>query len=236
MRLQKSGFTLVEVIVASTIGAFIALVAVGTLRVISTSAEMLDNNIDVAAEVRFASKIIAADLMNLYRDSSLENTKLVGTVGQTTQGSISCLTLYTVGRTKARVDQPEGDVYEVEYYIIRDEEKSVLCRRLWPNPDKDTPPGGILSVIAENVDDFQVRYFDGQEWQNEWPEEMQSLPELVEVSIQAERRNRADVATEFFIVNFPRFESEQTSALEQGQETESAVESETVQPPGSRRE
>ncbi len=71
---------MVEVLVASTIGVFIALVAVGTLRAITASAEIVDNNINVAAEVRFASNIISRDLSNLYRDTNQRNTRLIGRV------------------------------------------------------------------------------------------------------------------------------------------------------------
>jgi len=204
MGVRKSGFTLVEVLLASMIGAFVALVAVGTLRAISASAEMLENNISTASEARFASKMIARDLMNLYRDRSSKRRKLVGLVEETDEGLVSCLSFYTVGRTKARIAEPEGDVYEVEYYLLKKEDKRALMRRLWPNPDKDSPPGGILTAIAEDIDAFEVKYFDGKQWYIEWSEELKSLPELVEVTIVASRQSRADMAVESFIVNFPR--------------------------------
>jgi len=98
---------------------------------------------------------------------------LIGTVEDSEQDSISYLVFYTVSRAKARSDQAEGDIYEVEYYLMKDEDKSRLMRRLWPNPNEEDEPGGILSVIAEDIDVFQVRYFDGEEWSEEWPEEMQ---------------------------------------------------------------
>ncbi|GAH81348.1 unnamed protein product, partial [marine sediment metagenome] len=72
---------------------------------------------------------------------------------------------------------------------------------------------GILTVIAEDIEVFAVRYFDGEEWQSEWPEEMESVPELVEVSIAAKQpgrtpplggAGRTDMTVESFIVNFPR--------------------------------
>jgi general secretion pathway protein J len=206
MYLRKTGFTLVEVLAASTIGVFIAVVAVSTLRAITASAEMVDSNINVAAEVRFASNIISRDLSNLYRDTNIKNTRLIGRVIESDEGAVSWLTFYTVGRINARTDQPEGDVYEVEYYLHKDEDKeeSALFRRLWPNPDPNEDPGGILTVISESVEVFAVRYFDGEEWQTEWPEEMQSVPELVEVSIAARQPGRTDMTIESFVVNFPR--------------------------------
>ena len=216
---RKTGFTLVEVIIASVIGAFVALVAVGTLKAISSSAEIADDNIETAAEVRFASKRIATDLVNLYRNKNLRNAKFIGTAGKSEQ--MSCLTFYTVGRIQARIDQPEGDVYEVEYYLLKDDEKSVLMRRLWPNPDEDTKPGGILTVIAEGIDVFQVRFFDGTEWQNEWPEDMESVPDLVEVNIAAKQPGRRDVIMESFVVNFVRSQGTPAVTSESGEEEES---------------
>jgi type II secretion system protein J len=215
---RRKGFTLVEIILASTIGVFVALVAVGTLKAISASAERVDNNIDAACEVRFASERIAADLMNLYRDSPLKNTKLIGTIELSEEGLFSHLILYTVGRIKARADQPEGDVYEVEYYLMKDEGKSALLRRLWPNPDKDAQPGGVLSVIAEDVDVFEVSFFDGEKWQIEWPEEMQSLPKLVEVNIAVKQPNRRDMIKKSFLVNFVRFAPGGANAFQRQQE------------------
>lgn len=199
---NKNGFTLVEVMVASMIGAFIAIVAVGTLKAVSASAQMLDENIESTAEVRFASKLIANDLMNLYMDSNSLNSRLVGTIEESDGDLFSALVLYSVGRAKARIDEPEGDVYEVEYYLVKDEEKSSLMRRLWPNPDEVSTPGGILSVIAEDVNAFVVRYFDGEQWQIDWPEELESIPELVEVVIKGSESGRANAVMESFIVNF----------------------------------
>lgn len=214
--LRKTGFTLVEALVASTIGAFIALVAVGTLRTITTSAEITQENIESAAEVGFASNTIARDLLNLYREQNFRNMKLVGAVNESDESS-GILTFYTVGRAKARIDQPEGDVYEVEYFLKKNEEESVLFRRWWPNPDpNDENPGGILSAIAENIDFFQVRFFDGEQWAEEWPEEMEVVPQLVEVNIVAKQPKRGRPAMDSITVNLVRSAGATLEAIEGG--------------------
>jgi general secretion pathway protein J len=200
-----TGFTLVEVLVASTIGAFIALVAVGALRAVTASAELVEDNISVAAELRFALNTISKDLMNLYRDPNYANTRFIGLAEEAEDGYNSNLIFYTVSRTKARNSQPEGDVYEVEYNLVRDEERSVLTRRYWPYPDKEeTEPHGILTVLAEDISIFQVRYYDGEDWTYEWPEEMEILPQLVEVSIAARQPGQKKPIVESFIVHFIR--------------------------------
>ena len=96
---KRTGFTLVEVLVASTIGVFIAMVAVGALRAIIGSAEMVDRNINAAAEVRFAANMIARDLQNLYKDDDIENTKFIGMVEPLEQDNYtSYIIFYTIGR------------------------------------------------------------------------------------------------------------------------------------------
>ena len=226
---KRTGFTLVEVLVASTIGVFIAMVAVGALRTIIVGAEMVDSNINAAAEVRFAANMIAHDLQNLYNDDDIDSTKFIGIVEALGGDNYtSYLIFYTLGRTKARIDQPEGDLYEVEYYLVQEGETSLLMRRLWPNPSKEyaeLEPRGILTVIAENISAFEVQYFDGEEWFEEWPEEMQSLPDLVSVSIIAQQPERSNPPTESIIVNLAGSGQGDVSVIEGGETTAAAQES-----------
>jgi general secretion pathway protein J len=214
---------LVEVLVASTIGVFIALVAVGALRTVTASSEVLDRHIGAAAEVRFAANMIARDLANFYRDDQTDNMRFIGTVEElSADRSTSHLIFYTVNRTKARVEQPEGDVYEVEYFLTEDEDRSLLMRRLWPYPNKEVEPGGVLTVIAEDIDGFEVQYFDGEEWSTEWPEEMGSLPGLVAITIVAKQSGRGQPATESLVIPMTRAAGN-TTALESGTEAEAGM-------------
>lgn len=212
---------MVEVLVASTIAVFISLVATGAIRTLSASSETMDQYINAAAEVRFAANLVARDLQNFYRDDAIENTRLIGTVESLDRGmSTSYLIFYTTGRTKARTDQPEGDIYEVEYFLAQEQDSTMLMRRLWPNPSKDLEPGGVLTVIAENIALFEVQYFDGEQWSYEWPEEMQSLPELITVTIAAGQSGRSNPTTESFIVSLTRAQGGDITALGTTEQTE----------------
>ena len=226
---KRTGFTLVEVLVASTIGVFIAMVAVGALRTIIAGAEMVDSNINAAAEIRFAANMIAHDLQNFYNDDDIDSTKFIGIV-EALEGDnyTSYLIFYTLGRTKARIDQPEGDLYEVEYYLMQEGETSSLMRRLWPNPSKEyeeLEPRGILTVIAEDIATFDVQYFDGEEWFEEWPEEIQALPDLVSVSIIAKQPERSNPPAESIIVNLAGSGQGDVSVMEGGETTVTAQQS-----------
>lgn len=224
------GFTLAEVLVASMISGFLAVVAVGALNAISTSAQTVSRTTETTSEIRFAARMIARDLANLYRDANPENMKLVGASQGAEKGGPPYLTFYMSGRAKARANQPEGDVYEVEYFLgsreqsaglQRDkngkmvessEEATVLFRRLWPNPDKDRTPGGMLTPIAENIGIFEVRFYDGKQWGEEWTEEMQSLPEYLEITLATQPPEKGDPIAETLTVTFPRRSKAMTAA------------------------
>lgn len=220
-KLTRTGFTLVEVMVASTIGAFIALVAVGTLKTVIASNQTVENHVNMASEVRFAANILKTDLTNIYRDEDMENTKFVGSVEELAEYDTSYLVFYTLNRTKARAYEPEGDLYEVEYYMVQNEDSTALMRRLWPNPNEEYEPGGILTTIAENIQYFEVRYFDGEEWYTEWSEDMQTLPHLVEVNIVTKPPSRGNPLMESFIVNLTRSVTATTETSESGQTMQS---------------
>lgn len=207
------GFTLAEILVASTISAFIAVVAVGALKTVSDSTRTVTGHAETVAEVRFAARMLARDLTNLYRDPDIRSMRLVG-ASQGAESPMAYLKFYMAGRTNARSGQPEGDIYEVEYLLgqgaavemVADDRisSSSLYRRLWPNPDEDRQPGGILTPLAQNIDVFQIRFSDGQQWTTEWPEEMGVLPELVEVTLATLAQGSGTPIVETFTVNFPR--------------------------------
>jgi hypothetical protein len=200
--------------VASVIGAFIALVAVGTLRTVTGTRERVEANCTCAEELRFAADMVCTDMMNLYRDTDTSKTKLVGILVESESGLIMDLTMRTVGTGPARPGQPEGDMYEVQYFLHKEEkdemEKSVLMRRLCPivgTEDDIQSQGGILTVVAENIVGFNVQFFDGSEWQMEWGPQENLLPELVEISLAGQTgsdEEKPQIMVRDFVVSFPR--------------------------------
>jgi len=174
---------LAEVLAAISIGAFVALVAIGALRSASSGAAVVQDRSDRAADLRFAARRVAMDLENIVRDTDPNYFRFIA--GQETSGSgdQACLTFWTVCHEKAREDQPEGDVYEVEYYVAQKDDRTVLMRRVWPNPDPNRAPGGILTVVSDQVAMMKVSCFDGQNWVSDWLVTAQELPQLVEVSL-----------------------------------------------------
>jgi len=204
------GFTLVEVLTAAMIGAFVAAVAIASLRTVAAARQKVDINIAAADEMRFAAAMIQNDLANLYRDKGVKFMKIVGTLSEDEDSPTAILMMNIVSSVKARPNGIEGDFYEVEYFITKKEEKSYLMRRLCPLvgiEEGDQKPSGVVTPIAENITEFFVMYYDGAEWADQWPEESESIPALVEVTLIGLKdpdSKKPDFVVKNFIADFPR--------------------------------
>jgi len=62
-----------------------------------------------------------------------------------------------------------------------------------------------------------MRFYDGQQWVSEWREELQSIPELVEVMLAAVPKGRGNPVMEKFTVNFPRMAARTGAPSGEGQ-------------------
>ena len=200
----NGGFTLLEILVATIISGFVALTAVASLQAVIRSRDKIDASIETAAELNFAVRMISDDLRNIARDSGDDGCNLVGVLMPLEDMASANLTVQAVRRGKARSDQPESDVYEVEYYLVTDEAKSQLMRRVWPYPDDQDEPAGILSAIADNVTAFDITYYDGVSWESEWPEDMTQLPHLVKVTLAAQGPEQKQAIRRSVLLSFPR--------------------------------
>jgi len=216
--MKRQGFTFVEVTAAIAIGSFVTLVAVGALKSVSDSSRMVRERSEMAAEMRFVTDQVRADLENLYRDNERQYMKLTGGVQMFDDGEQGSLTFYTLLNQKARAQEPEGDVYEVEYGLLEGEDKILFTRRVWPNPDEDVDPGGVLTILSERIVDFRVRFLTEQEWVEQWSlEDNQKLPDLIEVQIVGQLDETRPPVIRNFMINFVQGNGEMETLAEGGE-------------------
>lgn len=229
---RHRGFTLIEMVVASIIGMFITVVAVATLRTVASARQSITAATAATDEIRYASGLLRTDLINLYRDTQIERIRLVGGINEMSPSAGSILTLWVTSGAPARRGYPEGDVYEVEYALAEGQSDlgQVLTRRVCPvvtiprdDEDYAEASGGMLTTIAENVVRFQVQYYDGYTWLDQWPEEQEVLPELVQVVLVGQRPNDPEgryPIVRSFAVAFPRVAEGLKATLDEEAETE----------------
>jgi len=198
---RRRGFTLVEILLASMVAALVAAAGAGALRATVRNREKVERRQEVFRSLRRAAEQVRRDLGNLYRAGSAQDQKFVGSSEERGGTVRSRIVFYTVSGTKARLAKPESDVYEVEYFLEQRAGCNVLFRRQWPNPSEGEKAGGVVTLVAEHIVGFEVRYQDGQDWATQWPEEMDRLPGLMSVTlVSALESGGGDVAEERFYV------------------------------------
>lgn len=183
--MKRGGFTLLEVILASTLTAFVAMVAVAGLRSVSTTRETVDRAWAAADALRYAAEKIERDLASVVRG---QGVIFEGQAADSAMELPMSLRMRVYQTDPARPDAVESDLYEVEYTLLHSEEKVLFVRRVCPlvgvEIDREETAGGMLTVLSESIVDFQVQYFDGTEWLDEWVTETE-LPRLVLITLAA---------------------------------------------------
>ena len=100
-------------------------------------------------------------------------------------------------------DAPESDQNEISYFVTEhpdDPDVTVLARREQNRIDEDPRRGGKSQILVENVEEFNIEYFDPllSEWIETWDTvntlaQPNRLPSQVRItlSVQDPRRRRA---------------------------------------------
>lgn len=94
-----------------------------------------------------------------------------------------------------RADAKESDQCEIAYFGAPDPEvkgQMNLMRREDPRPDREPEEGGREYVLAENIKEFKLRFWDDRQrdWREEWDTEGADhagrLPSVVEITMVTE--------------------------------------------------
>ena len=196
-----------ELIVSSVIGACILAVAVTAQRAIADGRMRIDNYVEIESELRYAESLLRRDLANLYRNGDAKSRKFIGMINDENENGSAQLRFWTVSNVPARPGRPEGDIYEVEYLINQRDDRTVMMRRVQPNPRDQENPGGVLTVISENITSFNVRYMgaNAEEWLEEWTQERNTLPAMVEILLTAGNSAGKKVSHRSMLIDFYRY-------------------------------
>ena len=179
------GFTLVELLLATVIGALVVAVAAGTLRSVARARERADYYSEMLAHGRYALNQIRNDLANFYRCGDRNQMCLEGRSGGSANYPADRLRAYVVSDRAVGERLGESDVYEVEYMLREQAGRAerYLARRVAPVLNAQVGnEKGILSEVSRYVRVLEFEYFDGQTWQRRWGRSM-DYPELVRVTM-----------------------------------------------------
>ncbi len=166
MRQRSSGFTLIEVLVATVILAVMGIMAYRGVSEARVAVEHTTGHMDRLREVQRGLQVLVADFRSLaprpvrepladgYRASLLRDPNNLLQVELSRGGWPNGAAL------------PRGSVQRVHYSL----EDGVLKRRHWTVTDPTLSNEAVERNLLKDVRRFEIRYLNsGREWVSQWP-------------------------------------------------------------------
>lgn len=175
--LRLRGMTLLEVLVAIGILALMSVLLYGAFTSMSRGKKGEEKRIERSKQGREAVARIVRELSSSFL--SMHTPQSPALITRTTvfagKSSVNFDRVDFAAFAHRRVDNDskESDQAEVSYFVARDpenEDKMDLVRREQSPMDLDPYKGGIVNVLAEDVEEFDLRYLDPMtgQWVETW--------------------------------------------------------------------
>lgn len=179
-RARLRGVTLLEVLVSLSILAVISTLIYGAFDGMSRTQKGLGRMNERyhqgrSALSRFSREIQSAFLTmhhpfgsNLNPGLMTRRTVFIGTDTRPTDR----IDFTSFSHRRLKADAHESDQNEISYFDSRDPEKDKLdlVRREDKTIDLEPEKGGVVNVVAEDIESFELQYFDPitREWADSW--------------------------------------------------------------------
>jgi general secretion pathway protein J len=169
--------TLLEVLVSLGVLAMISLLIYGAFDSLSRGRKGEAMRVDRARQGRDALERITHEIQSAFL--SMHNPQSPALITRQTAFIASNSSTYdrldfaSFAHRRVESDAKESDQSEIGYFVVKDpdhEDKMDLVRREQAPPDFDPKRGGVVNVLAEDVEIFDLRYLDpltGQ-WLESW--------------------------------------------------------------------
>jgi prepilin-type N-terminal cleavage/methylation domain-containing protein len=187
----RRAFTLVELIVASVIGAILLGATTSSVSMLLRAKATSQSRRDAFARADGAASRIALDAMCAVRDEYLQFTRVHVTEGGTEQQPRDELLLLSRSIRPVRdpLEAAEGGEYECQYRIMpRSSGESTPClwRRVDHAFDENQDGGGVASPISLRVKSLSIEASDGESWYSSWDSDTDGMPHGLRVIVVAE--------------------------------------------------
>jgi len=214
-RLQRHGFTLVELLVAVALIAIVLAMAYGSYFAISRSARACSSRIALSEQGRETLEQMARHVRCSYAGSVCDNTEVEAGSDQTETepgDSVSyfnsnpdapdgeVLHLVTMSGSSAEKGATDG-LFEVVYrFDKRTRELALsLARFVHASGEAETRD---WRLIADEIESIDLAFFDGEQWLGRWDfKDKKELPRAVRIEISGENESlqRYDYSTVAYV-------------------------------------
>ena len=167
-----SGFTLLEVMVAVfVISTIMTLIWMSYSRTVESKRYVEAGN-EMYHSMRWAMEKIAYDLSAAYVSKG-KNTRSIflGLSNQDSNGiPQDAMTFTSFSHIRYNPKEKSSDQAEISYFVLQNPETGLynLYRREDFTLDDDLLTGGEILELVQNIVVFNLRYYDGEEWSDDW--------------------------------------------------------------------
>jgi type II secretion system protein J len=190
-RKSKSGFTVVELVIAIAVSAIVVVTIGSVLSRISRARDAARLRLDAVSRASAALDNVRRDLASVIRDSDLFFTRVVLYDGMTStpygQMDRDEVLIYNNRLRPLQRDEyaGEGGEYESQYRIQDDRDGSVLWMRRDAVPDENGEGGGTAMPSVDGVVGISIEAYDGETWYPDWDSDELGLPWALRVTVTA---------------------------------------------------
>jgi len=187
---RSRGFTLVEIMIAASITAFIGVVIGGSYMQIDRAAGLVREQSQREASARLAVSRLARELSMAFLSDHYDRARFRErpTLLKGEEGTVLFSTMAHVRRYQ---DAAESDQSVVEYTVERNPsgEGEALFRREKVRIDDEPDRGGRKDLVADQIEKLELRYWDAtkKEWVRSWntrsSERATELPQRVRIEV-----------------------------------------------------
>lgn len=198
-RRTRSGFTLIELVVALAAAALLATSLYLSLKVAFKAQESATAAVEPSRTADIAMEFIREDIQNTMPPHDPANYTsqfqylagaFQGQSGGGASGSDADLNFFSTSHMK---DHPSGngEIKQIELTTAMVDNKKCLIRRSARNLTTETqPPPYDQEVLCRGIDSFSIQYYDGTNWDDTWDSTQMTpneLPAAVRVTITLDR-------------------------------------------------
>jgi type II secretion system protein J len=207
--LNSSGFSLIEIIVATAVSSVILLMIYSAHRSIMSAIHDLTGVADFYENINLTIYRIDRDLSCAYFNKTNKNLSFIGENdrGSVSNGKLNFVTidhedlLLTID---ARKESHKSDIREVGYLLREDKEIQSLyrlVRREELHYDNEPEQGGRESILLENVVDIKFEFRLRNNWTDKWDSRKYNrFPSAIRVTLKA--KNYRGNEEEFSFVTY----------------------------------
>jgi len=189
--MRARGFSLVELMIAVAITAFIGSVVAGTYAQVDRAATIVRDQAARASAVRLSLARLTRELSMAFVSEHYDRARFRDRP-TLFKGEEDTVLFTTMAHVRRYQDAAESDQAVVEYLVERDPAtgEDALFRREKVVIDDEPDRGGRKDLVADHVTKLTLRYWDRarKEWVREWstrtPERLNELPTRVMVELE----------------------------------------------------